>query len=128
MIELGVRSLLKDVLRTLIEENEALAAVDYAAAGSLANAKRQAIDALATFKPADKPIHAIDDVRSLIDQVNAAALRNAQLLKLAIDVQGELLEIVTRAIGAANGSASYARNGLAGAAPAQRPVAFIARA
>jgi hypothetical protein len=92
----------------LVEENAALAAMDFARAGALLAPKHTAADALAAaWRAADPDEIGGDQLRDL----GVLAEENRQLLKRAMRVQRRVLDLVAKAARNAPRAGRYASRG-----------------
>jgi len=94
--------------RLLIEENTALAAMDFARAGAVLAPKHAAADALAAAWRAAPP-HEIPQAELVA--LGHLAEENRRLLNRALRVQRRVLELVARAARAADPTARYGSSG-----------------
>jgi len=105
----GMEEAVERMSALLVEENAALAAMDFARAGALLAPKHAAADALAAaWRAADPGMEATDKMREL----GELAEENRQLLKRAMRVQRRVLDLVAKAARAP--SSTTGRYGAAG--------------
>jgi hypothetical protein len=90
----GMEEAVERMIALLVEENAALAAMDFARAGALLAPKHAAADALAAaWRAADPGMEVTDKMREL----GELAEENRQLLKRAMRVQRRVLDLVAKA-------------------------------
>jgi hypothetical protein len=101
----------------LVEENAALAAMDFARAGGLLAAKHAAADALAAAWRAADPGLVMGET---MGELGGLAEENRQLLKRAMRVQQRVLDLVAKAARTAPQTGRYGATG--------KPASGVARA
>ncbi len=92
----------------LVEENAALASMDFARAGALLAPKHSAADALAAAWRAADPA---DVEHDKLRELGVLAEENRQLLKRAMRVQRRVLDLVAKAARSAPRGGRYASRG-----------------
>ena len=116
-------STIQVLAKLLVEENTALANMDFARAGALLAPKHAAADALAAAWRAS-PASDMPEVELL--QLGKLADENRRLLNRAMRVQRRVLDLVARAARSAQPTARYSADGQA-AGHANRPRALATR-
>jgi ribonuclease D len=126
MSDRGLVDAARELAEILEAENAALAAVDYAGAARLTQAKHSAADAFARASAARESPEADAAVRALA--LPQLAETNRRLLERALVVQRRVIQTFARAVPRTPAAPRYGANGTLTQATRTAPVALVARA